>query len=74
VLAALQKAGVKPDGAVTIGDSVRDCRAAEKAGVRSVGVLTAGFSEAELLEAGASNAFKSVDALREHLAETPLRV
>jgi phosphoglycolate phosphatase-like HAD superfamily hydrolase len=74
VLAALQKAGVKPDRAVMIGDSVWDCRAAEKAGVRSVGVLTAGFSEAELLEAGASNGFKSVDVLREHLAETPLRV
>jgi HAD superfamily hydrolase (TIGR01509 family) len=74
VLAALEKAGSEPDDAVMIGDSVWDCRAAERAGVRSIGVLTGGFSEQELLEAGASKVFESVDALREHLSDTPLRV
>jgi phosphoglycolate phosphatase-like HAD superfamily hydrolase len=59
---------------VTIGDPVWDCRAAENAGVRSIGVLTGGFSETELLEAGASKVFESVDVLRAHLAEPPLRV
>jgi phosphoglycolate phosphatase-like HAD superfamily hydrolase len=74
IIAALQKAGAKPDGAVMIGDSVWDCRAADRAGVRSLGVLTGGFFESELLEAGASGVFDSVEALREHLADTPLRV
>jgi HAD superfamily hydrolase (TIGR01509 family) len=74
VLAALEKAGAEPDDAVMIGDSVWDCRAAERAGTRSIGVLTGGFSEDELLEAGASKVFTSVDDLREHLADTPLRV
>ena len=40
-----------------IGDSTWDCRAAKAARVRSIGVLTGGFSEAELLDAGASKVF-----------------
>jgi len=69
VLAALKKAGGKAKEAVMIGDSVWDCRAAERAGVRSIGVRTGGFSEAELLDAGASKVFDSVETLREHLGE-----
>jgi HAD superfamily hydrolase (TIGR01509 family) len=74
VLAALEQAGAAPDDAVMIGDSVWDCLAAGRAGVRSIGVLTGGFCDDELLEAGASAVFTSVEALREHLADTPLRV
>jgi HAD superfamily hydrolase (TIGR01509 family) len=74
VLAALAKVGAKAKEAVMIGDSVWDCRAAERAGVRSVGVLTGGFSEQELLEAGASRVCASVEDLRHSLDETPLRV
>ena len=51
VHAALERAGTDP--AVMVGDSTWDCRAAERAGVRSIGVLTGGFSEQELREAGA---------------------
>jgi phosphoglycolate phosphatase-like HAD superfamily hydrolase len=57
-----------------IGDSTWDCRAAKAARVRSIGVLTGGFSEAELLEAGASKVFESVEELRSGLDETVLRV
>jgi HAD superfamily hydrolase (TIGR01509 family) len=74
VLAALEKAQAEPDQAVMIGDSVWDCRAAERAGVRSLGVLTGGFGEEELREAGAAGVFASVEELRQHLADTPLRV
>jgi HAD superfamily hydrolase (TIGR01509 family) len=74
VLAALEKAGGEPGDAVMIGDSVWDCRAAERACVRSIGVRTGGFSEAELLEAGAAKVFDSVETLREHLGEAPVRV
>jgi HAD superfamily hydrolase (TIGR01509 family) len=71
--AALEKAGAKPQDAVMIGDSVWDCQAAKRAKVRSIGVLTGGFSEDELAEAGASAVFTSVDELRTRLDETPLR-
>jgi HAD superfamily hydrolase (TIGR01509 family) len=74
LLAALEKVGGEAKDAVMIGDSVWDCRAAERAGVRSVGVLTGGFSEQELTEAGASKVYRSVDDLRQSLDETPLRV
>jgi len=74
VLAALEKTGTDAKDAVMIGDSVWDCRAADGAGVRSIGVLTGGFSDAELQEAGASKVFDSVETLREHLADAPLRV
>jgi HAD superfamily hydrolase (TIGR01509 family) len=73
VLAALEKSGAEPGDAVMIGDSTWDCRAAERAGVRSIGVLTGGFSEQELAEAGASEVFSSVNELREHLSDMPLR-
>ena len=74
VLAALEKAGAKPSDTVMIGDSTWDCQAAKSARVRSIGVLTGGFSEAELLEAGASSVFVSVDDLRSRLEDTILRV
>jgi HAD superfamily hydrolase (TIGR01509 family) len=74
VLAALEKVGAEAEQAVMIGDSVWDCRAAQRAGVRSVGVLTGGFSEQELSEAGASRVCASVEDLRHNLDATPLRV
>jgi HAD superfamily hydrolase (TIGR01509 family) len=74
VLAALEKAGAAPKDAVMIGDSVWDCKAAKAARVRSIGVLTGGFSESELLDAGASKVFESVENLRSRLDETVLRV
>ena len=74
VLAALEKVQAKAKDAVMIGDSTWDCRAAKAARVRSIGVLTGGFSEAELLDAGASKVFESVEELRSGLGETVLRV
>ena len=74
VLAALEKADAKPNDAVMIGDSTWDCMAAKAAKVRSIGVLTGGFSREELLEAGASKVFDTVEDLRQGLADTILRV
>jgi HAD superfamily hydrolase (TIGR01509 family) len=74
LLAALAKVGADAKDAVMIGDSVWDCRAAQRAKVRSVGVLTGGFSEQELTEAGASAVYPAVEELRQSLDETPLRV
>jgi HAD superfamily hydrolase (TIGR01549 family) len=58
--------------AVMVGDSVWDCRAAKKAGVPTIGLLTGGFGEQELLEAGAEVVFRSAQDLRNHLSETRL--
>jgi len=74
VLAALEKAGAKAKDAVMIGDSTWDCLAAKQARVRSLGVLTGGFSEPELLEAGADKVFVSVEELRKHVGDLVVRV
>jgi len=68
--AARERAGV--DEAVMVGDSTWDCEAAKRAGVPTIAVLTGGFSEQELLDAGAECCFTSIDHLREALDDTPL--
>ena len=70
VKAAVEKAG--GGDAVMVGDSIWDVEAAKRAGLETVAVLTGGFSEAELRDAGASWVFESIDALRAGLDETPL--
>jgi HAD superfamily hydrolase (TIGR01509 family) len=70
VQAAVEKAG--GGDAVMVGDSIWDVEAAKRAGLETVTVLTGGFSEAELRDAGAGWAFESIEALRKGLAETPL--
>lgn len=60
---ARAKTGAGP--AVLVGDSVWDCRAAAKASVPTVGVLTGGFAASELTEAGARSVVESVEALLE---------
>jgi HAD superfamily hydrolase (TIGR01509 family) len=70
VQAAVEKAG--GGDAVMVGDSTWDCEAAKRAGLPTVAVLTGGFSEAELRDAGAVAVYESIEALRESLDETPL--
>jgi HAD superfamily hydrolase (TIGR01509 family) len=70
VHAALERAG--NDSAVMVGDSTWDCEAARRAGIETVAVLTGGFSEQELRDAGAVAVFRSIDELRRRLSETPL--
>ncbi len=59
------------DGAVLLGDSTFDCEAAERAGVKSIAVLTGGFSDKELREAGAAGVFESTDEVLDRIDETP---
>jgi HAD superfamily hydrolase (TIGR01509 family) len=70
VQAAVEKAGGGP--AVMVGDSTWDCEAAKRAGLETIGVLTGGFSEQELAEAGAVAVFHSLGDLRDGLEGTPL--
>ena len=63
VQVALEKAG--NDGpAVMVGDSTWDVKAAEAAGIPTLAVLTGGFSEEELREAGAAEVVRSIAELR----------
>ncbi|MFU8945223.1 HAD family hydrolase [Mycetocola zhadangensis] len=69
---ALGKAGVKAGNAIFVGDSVWDCIAASRAGVRTVGLLCGGFSSAELLSAGAIAIYDDPAALLRELSLSPL--
>jgi HAD superfamily hydrolase (TIGR01509 family) len=68
---ALEKAG-SPEDAVMVGDSVWDCEAAGRAGLETIAVLTGGFSDQELRDAGAVAVFHSIEELRRSLDDTPL--
>ena len=57
---AVELAGVRPDHAVVVGDSVWDVEAAHRAGIRVVTVETGGFAAAELREAGADAVYHDV--------------
>jgi HAD superfamily hydrolase (TIGR01549 family) len=70
VVTAVDKVG--GGEAVMVGDSTFDCQAAARAGVPTLAILTGGFSEQELREAGAASVFESLSELCEHLDETPL--
>jgi HAD superfamily hydrolase (TIGR01509 family) len=72
VVAALEKAGGDGEEAVMIGDTPWDVKAAARAGVGTIAVLTGGFSEAELRDAGAVAVHESVAELLERLDETEL--
>jgi HAD superfamily hydrolase (TIGR01549 family) len=71
IKAALDKADAGGE-AILIGDTVWDVEAGKRAGVETLAVLTGGFSEQELRDAGAREVYTSVDELREGLARTPL--
>ena len=60
---ALERAGVPAERAVFIGDTRWDVEAAGRAGVPCIGVLSGGWSRAELFEAGAAQVFESVTDL-----------
>jgi HAD superfamily hydrolase (TIGR01549 family) len=70
VEAALEKAGTRD--AVMVGDTPWDVVAARKAGIGTVCLLTGGYGEEELREAGAGAVFDSLAALRDRLDEAGL--
>jgi HAD superfamily hydrolase (TIGR01549 family) len=71
IKAALEKADTDGE-AMLIGDTVWDVEAASRAGVETLAVLTGGFSEQELRDAGARDVFTSVEELRRSLKQTAL--
>ena len=61
VEAALEKAGTRD--ALMVGDTVWDVKAAGRAGIETVAVLSGGYGAAELREAGAREVFESIAQL-----------
>ena len=69
---ALHRAGVTPERAVFVGDTVWDVQACEKVGVPCVGVLSGGISADELSDAGAVAVYDDCRALLRDLDAGPL--
>jgi HAD superfamily hydrolase (TIGR01509 family) len=70
VHAALEKAGVGE--AIFVGDTGWDIEAARRAGLDTICVITGGWSEQELDEAGAAAVYESIEELTKDLDRTPL--
>jgi HAD superfamily hydrolase (TIGR01509 family) len=64
--------GVAPDEAVVVGDTPYDVQAAAKAGIHTVGLLSGGFTEESLREAGAVAVYRDVSDLLDNYEESPL--
>ncbi|GAA3782404.1 HAD family hydrolase [Streptomyces chiangmaiensis] len=69
---ALELAGVPPEAAVFVGDTVWDMRAGTRAGVTCVGLLSGGIPRADLQEAGARAIYRDPSHLLAMLADSPL--
>ncbi|GCD42065.1 HAD family hydrolase [Streptomyces paromomycinus] len=67
VQSALEQSGAAADSAVFIGDTVWDVRASHRAGVPCLGVLSGGFPERDLREAGAHEVYEGPADLAERL-------
>ncbi|MFZ0043989.1 MAG: HAD family hydrolase [Solirubrobacteraceae bacterium] len=72
VNSAMDKLGGDSGEAVMIGDTPWDVKAAQGADVATLAVMTGGFSEQELRDAGAVAVFESVADLRDQLDDTAL--
>lgn len=68
-LACQERLGVDVRDCFVIGDAVWDLLAARRAGMLSVGVLTGGYGEEELIRAGAYRVYRDARELHESLDE-----
>jgi HAD superfamily hydrolase (TIGR01509 family) len=64
-----QKLQVKRADCLVVGDAVWDIHAARRSGIMSVGLLSGGFGEQELYNAGAMRVYRDADALHEGMNE-----
>ena len=64
-----QKLQVKRADCLVVGDAVWDIHAARRSGIMSVGLLSGGFGEQELYNAGAMRVYRDADALHEGMDE-----
>ncbi len=69
-----ERLGIPPQECYAVGDAVWDILAARRAGMQGIGVLSGGYGEHELLQAGAYRVFENTADLHAHLSEMGLRV
>jgi phosphoglycolate phosphatase-like HAD superfamily hydrolase len=69
---ALQKLGIEAHEAVAIGDTPYDAEAAGRAGIRTIGLLSGGFTEAALRQAGCVAVYPGPGALLACFDQSPL--
>jgi HAD superfamily hydrolase (TIGR01509 family) len=63
---------LKPEEAVVIGDTPYDAEAARNAGVKTVGVLSGGFTEQALREAGCIAVYRDAEDILRNYETSPL--
>ena len=68
-LACAERLGVSPDECYVVGDAVWDLLAARRARMLSVGLLSGGYGENELIQAGAFRVYRDAEELRASLDE-----
>ena len=64
--------GVAPDEAIVVGDTPYDVQAARQCGLRTIALLSGGFPEEVLRDAGAVAIYADIADLLEHYEESPL--
>ena len=70
--AALERLGLSPADAVVVGDTPYDAEAAGKAGVRTIGLMCGGWTEAQLRDAGCVAVFRDPADLLARYDESPI--
>ena len=68
-LGCQERLGVAPEDCYVVGDAVWDLLAARRAGMLSVGLLSGGYGEDELVRAGAFRVYQDTADLQESLDE-----
>jgi HAD superfamily hydrolase (TIGR01509 family) len=68
-LACQQRLGVEADDCYVVGDAVWDLLAARRAGMLSIGLLSGGYGEDELSQAGAFRVYRNAADLNRSLDE-----
>ncbi|HEY4011193.1 MAG TPA: HAD family phosphatase [Acidobacteriaceae bacterium] len=70
--AALKRLGLKAKECIALGDTPYDAEAAGKAGLRTIGVETGGWTHEELMEAGCVDVYRSVAELLGRIEESAI--
>jgi HAD superfamily hydrolase (TIGR01509 family) len=70
--ATLEKLHAKAGNVLALGDTPYDAESAGKAGIRTIGVTTGGWSHQELLDAGCIEVYKDVAELLERFDQSAL--
>lgn len=70
--AAIKKLGLPPAQCVALGDTPYDAESAGKAGIRTIGVMTGGWSREDLFAEGCVEVYESAADLLAHFEESTL--